>query len=458
MSETFETALAGRVAEMVDACTRCGKCVEVCPVTGPGGVEAEPIAVISGVLDILRTGEGPEASRKWANACVLSGECIEACDYGVNPRFLLGMARVAMAQQPNEPLERRRAGVEGFRKIARDVTHISRMQLDVALLARLGQKADNRPDSEAPPDFVFYTGCNVLKTPHIALLALDIMDKLGVTYQVLGGPNHCCGVVQMRAGDIATSGRFAESSMDKLARSKSGQVVSWCPSCHVQFTETTLPTVEKVRGAKPFEMTPFMLFLRKNLERLRPFLTKRVEMRVALHRHPGIRGVVEAAEDVLRAVPGIELVDLAQPAVGLMSNYFRALPAYRRELQKNELEAAEEAGIDALIAVYHADHRELCAHERDYPFRIMNLLEIVGDSIGLHHHDHFKRLKLMQDVDAIAADCHELIAQHRLDPGSTRLAIQAMLEEQPLPLRGTDRSREDVRVLLDASMPRECQE
>src|SRR5262249_48382136 len=77
-----------------------------------------------------------------------------------------------------------------------------------------------------------------------------------------------------------------------------------------------------------------------------------------------------------------------QPAVGLMSNYFRALPAYRRELQKNELDAAERAGVDALVAVYHADHRELCAHERDYPFRIMNMLEIVGDSMGLHHDDH----------------------------------------------------------------------
>ena len=96
---------------------------------------------------------------------------------------------------------------------------------------------------------MFYTGCNVLKTPHIALLALDIMDTLGVTYQVLGGPSHCCGVVQMRTGDVATSGRFAENTMDKLARSKSGQVVSWCPSCHVQFTETTLPTVEKTRGS-----------------------------------------------------------------------------------------------------------------------------------------------------------------------------------------------------------------
>jgi hypothetical protein len=119
-----------------------------------------------------------------------------------------------------------------------------------------------------------------------------------------------------------------------------------------------------------------------------------------------------------------------------MSNYFRALPAYRRELQKNELDAAERAGVDALVAVYHADHRELCAHERDYPFRIMNLLEIVGASMGLHRDDHFKRLKMLQDVDAIAADCQDLVAQHGLDPETTRQAIQAMLDEQPLPLRG----------------------
>jgi hypothetical protein len=276
----------------------------------------------------------------------------------------------------------------------------------------------------------------VLKTPHIALLALDIMDTIGITYRVMGGPSHCCGIVQMRTGDTETSGRIAQSTMDKLARSKSGQVISWCPSCHVQFTETTLPTVEKTRGARPFEMTPFMLFLRHNLDRLRPFLRAPVAMRWRLHRHPGIKGVVEAAEDILRAVPEIELVDLGQPAVGLMSNYFRALPAYRRELQKNELDAAEKAQIDALIAVYHADHRELCAHERDYPFRVMNILEIVGGSMGLHHEDHFKRLKMLQDIDAIAADCSDLISRHGLDPETTRQAIAAMLEEQPLPLRG----------------------
>jgi len=66
----------------------------------------------------------------------------------------------------------------------------------------------------------------------------------------------------------------------------------------------------------------------------------------------------------------------------------------------------------------------------------MNMLEIVGDSMGLHHDDRFKRLKMLQDVEAIAADCQDLIAQHGLDPATTRAAIQAMLDEQPLPLRG----------------------
>jgi heterodisulfide reductase subunit D len=436
--QTFEATLDARAQTMADACTRCGKCVEVCPVTEPGGISAEelknPAAVIGGVVDIVRTGRGNEAARKWANACILSGECIKACDYGVNPRFLLHMARVKMARLA-EPAVQRKNGVDGFRRVAREVTQLSRIQLDDALLERLGQGSKKSPSHEEPPDFVFYTGCNVLKTPHIALLALDIMDALGVTYEVMGGPTHCCGIVQMRAGDVATSGRVAEGTLDKLAHSKTGQVLSWCPSCQVQFAETTLPTIEKTRGAKPFEMTPFTLFIRNNLDRLRPLLRERVPMRIALHRHPGIAGVVEAAQDILRAVPGIAIVDLHQPAVGLQANSIRVLPAYRRQLQEHELEVAAAAGVDALVAVYHSDHRELCAHERDWPFRIMNMYEIVGLSMGLSRDDHFKRLKMMQDADAILADCRDLVEAHGLDIEATRAAIQAMLDEQPAPLR-----------------------
>ncbi len=433
---SFEAALDERVADMLDACTRCGKCVEVCPSVKPAGIaDASSQDIISGVLDIVRSGDGPEASRKWAASCMLSGECIKACDDGVNPRFLLAMARLAIAKAGSELPDRRRLGVERYRDLSRDVTVLSRLQLDGEVLERLGQKSASVSTPVEAPDFVFYTGCNVLKTPQIALLALDIMDVLGVTYQVMGGPSHCCGVVQLRPGDIEMSGRMGSNSIEKLSHSKSGQVISRCPSCYVQFTELTLPTIERQRGSRPFEMTPFMRFLDGRLAELKPRLRRRVEMRVALHQHPGIAGAMEAATEILQAIPGVELVDLKQPAVGLQSFNLGVLPAFKRELQLGELQAARDAGVDALITVYHSEHRELCAHERDWPFRIINILEMVGESMGLHREDRHKQLKIMQDADQIVSECGDLIAQHALDAGKARdVVIKAMLGDQPLPL------------------------
>lgn len=434
----FETALAEHVEEMLDACTRCGKCVEVCPSVEPAGIsDAKSEDIISGILELVRTGNGPEASRKWAQSCMQSGACIKACDYGVNPRFLLTMARLGIAKSDNELAERRRQGLERYRDGSRGVTVLSRLQLDADMLERLGQKSASVSAPVEVPDFVFYTGCNVLKTPHIALLALDILDALSVSYRVMGGPSHCCGILHLRSGDAEMAGRMASSTMEKLSHSNSGQVISWCPSCYVQYTETILPTVERQCGSRPFDMNPFIRFLADRLAQLKPHLRHRVEMRAALHKHPGVAGVVEAATDILKMVPGVELVDLNQPAVGLQSVNVGVLPKFKRELQLAELEAARDAGVDALVAVYHSDHRELCAHERDWPFRIINILEVVGESMGLHRHDRYKELKITQDADQIVADCSELIAKHSLDPANAReVVVRVLLGDQPLPLKG----------------------
>jgi Fe-S oxidoreductase len=113
MTASSESALQGRVDAVIDACTRCGKCVEVCPATEPAGLSAEQRQnpVISGVIDLLRGSAGNDAARKWASGCLLSGECIKGCDYGVNPRFLLGMARVAMAKVKDDAAPRRSRGL-----------------------------------------------------------------------------------------------------------------------------------------------------------------------------------------------------------------------------------------------------------------------------------------------------------------------------------------------------------
>ena len=57
--------------------------------------EVNPEFVLAGVIDIIRTGTGNASSVKWVEVCSHSGFCVEACDYGVDPRLMVTLARLA---------------------------------------------------------------------------------------------------------------------------------------------------------------------------------------------------------------------------------------------------------------------------------------------------------------------------------------------------------------------------
>src|SRR5215207_5355850 len=97
MTSDFAEALHARAEDVLDRCTSCGACFDICPMTGPVGLDAENAAgVTRGVLDLIRGEPASAAAAKWANACSGSGNCIPRCPEGVNPRFMLTLARVAL--------------------------------------------------------------------------------------------------------------------------------------------------------------------------------------------------------------------------------------------------------------------------------------------------------------------------------------------------------------------------
>ena len=441
----FADSLAARAEDVVDACTRCGRCVEVCPMVEPAGLDAaQAPGIVSGVLDLLAGGAGAEDAARWANVCTGSGYCIPACAYGVNPRFMLGLARTASRTRGGDRAARRE-GAEIFSGMSRGVRILSRMQLPPDLLARIGnrRRAEPAPADPAPalgdgppalasgggpapaPDVVFYTGCNVLRTPHIALLCLDVLDALGVRYEVMGGPSHCCGIFQYRSGDAAGAGRVGFNTIARLGAAGAPEALSWCPSCQTQLGEVTLPSYSETNGASPFDLTPYVQFIADRLDRLTPLMRRRVERRVALHERPVLPKVVEAARRILNAIPGLELVPLDVPRVGTMSNSLTVLPDFKAKLREREFEAAEAAGVDTLATIFHACHREICHFESGRSFEIVNFMELLGESLGIHHEDVYKRLKLMQDIDAIVRDSEDLIVRHGLDLEQVRDVIHA---------------------------------
>ena len=437
MSETFAEALEARTQDVLDLCTRCGKCFEVCPMTAPAGIAAESgPAVVEGVLRVIQGGQGPAASERWAQVCSGSGNCIPACPEAVNPRFMLALARVAMQKRASTQ-EQHEKGSAAFSKMGRGVRVLSRMQLPSEVLKRF--RGESRED--ARPEVVFYTGCNVLKTPHIVLLCLDILDGLGLSYKVMGGPGDCCGVLQFRTGDLEASGKIAYRTTDRFAQTGASKVLAWCPTCTIQLGENVLPG----RKAEPpaYDLEAFVVFLASQLERLKPLMKHPVKKRVGLHEHPGVKGVCDSAIAILRAIPGVEYVELEQPQVGYMCNQLQPLPSFKRDVHRNILEKAEQAGVDTLAGVYHACHRELCSHERDWPFEVVNFLELIGESMGIRREDAYKRLKKMQDADAILADVMDLVEAHGLGLEEVRAVIEKeLLGEQPLPLKSAARERD----------------
>ena len=64
------------------------------------------------------------------------------------------------------------------------------------------------------------------------------------------------------------------------------------------------------------------------------------------------------------------------------------------------------------------------------------MLEIIAASMGLAQRDHYKRLKMLQDADAILLECRDLLARHGIDEAAAREVITSMLADQPLPLTG----------------------
>ena len=62
------------------------------------------------------------------------------------------------------------------------------------------------------------------------------------------------------------------------------------------------------------------------------------------------------------------------------------------------------------------------------------MLEIIAASMGLAQQDHYKRLKMLQDADAILLECRDLLARHGIDEAAAREVIASMLADQPLPL------------------------
>lgn len=93
------------VERILSACTRCGKCFEVCPMrqyseaseTDKGGT------VVQGVLTLLLGEKTSAEALSWIAVCARSGTCVPACPENVDPQMMLRLAHMTALGGRDEP-------------------------------------------------------------------------------------------------------------------------------------------------------------------------------------------------------------------------------------------------------------------------------------------------------------------------------------------------------------------
>jgi len=182
----YAERLEALAADAADRCTTCGKCFEACPTAREIGLDAGAAKERVGELLALTRGEAPaDDLQKWLGACDGSARCTEACPEGINVRQWVTIAKMKTVEATRPREVGAATAANRFRHMAQAVRLLASMQLPSETLKKILAPAERRT-----ADVLFYTGCNVLRTPHIVLNVMDILDALELDFDVVGGTAH----------------------------------------------------------------------------------------------------------------------------------------------------------------------------------------------------------------------------------------------------------------------------
>jgi Fe-S oxidoreductase len=403
MNASLEQHLRSRASELAEACTRCGKCVDVCPVVPYGAAAGSPSEHV--VKDLVRflVAEEPlsVASSAWLHACNGCGDCISACPASINPRQMLLLASIKESSvSPHVP--------QLFRRMSRAIRVMTAMQLVPQEFAKLFV-----PPAPRRVEAVFYVGCNALRTPHLLFNTMHVLDALEIDYEVVGGPSACCGTIHTKwQGDLSTGARLTTATLARFEGFKPQRVLNWCPSCQLHLGEA-------VQGyaSTTFDFDHVTAYLTTHIERLRQKFVRPIARRVVLHAHRGYQQVGADVERLLGAIPGLQVVDTVYE-----SSYTCGSAGCSKcpELQSKEhaqlLARLQETAADMLVTLYHGCHMMFAAEAKQGTFDVVNFTDLLAAALGVTaHQDTFKRWQALGDPRQVAREAQEYLKENGLD-------------------------------------------
>jgi len=242
---------------------------------------------------------------------------------------------------------------------------------------------DELPDHQyqkEKAEVAFFVGCVASFFPlvqKIPLAFVGILNKAEVDFTLLGGEEWCCGFPLIGAGMKKEAEVLMQHNLEIVKEKGVKGLVFVCPSCYHTWME------EYRTEVKIFHSTQFI----KKLIDEGKVTFREKKGRVTYHDPCDLgraSGVYEAPREILRAIPGVELVEMAEnreqcKCCGGGGNLEMVDPELSAALAQEKINQIQATGADTVITACQQCVRTILttARRKEIPINAMDITEFV---------------------------------------------------------------------------------
>ncbi len=216
---------------------------------------------------------------------------------------------------------------------------------------------------------------------------VQIFDRAGVDYALLGGAEWCCGYPMFINGELDRARDLMQHNVEAVKALGVKKVVFTCPSCYY-FWKHSYPAALGEEGL--VEIQHATEFLADLLEAQK--LPLRETPQTVTYHDPcdlGRKGgVVEAPRRVLAQIPGLRLVEMAENREGAYccgggGNLETYAPEMSKEVAGSRVQQAADVGAEVLVSACQQCERTLAnaIRAKRLRIRVKDIAELVLEAL-----------------------------------------------------------------------------
>ena len=366
------------MAQAVQSCVHCGFCLSVCPTYAELGQEMDsPRGRIVLMKHVLEGNLTWEAAQPHIDRCLGCLACEPSCPSGVPYHTLISPFRALAASRFNRPpADKLRRWLSGqtipypsrFRLAiqAAGVGRAMRPLVPHALQSMLDLAPACVPAAQTWPSVTpargerrarvaLLTGCaQQVLDPDINTATIEVLARNGVEV-VIPARQGCCGGLAWHTGDWDAARNFARRNLDAFPADVDAIVTNaaGCGSTMHEYHIILRGTPDEARAEafrkRVVDVTVFLTRVGLGEKPPGPGSPQRIAYQDACHLAQA-QNVRREPRDLLRAIPGVQLLELPDPHIccGSAGSYNLDQPAIAQSLGEKKAKAVLATGAEIL--------------------------------------------------------------------------------------------------------------